>query len=573
MAHRPAPLPQDESARLAALQHLGILDTLPESSYDDVVQLASTICDVPIALVSLIDAERQWFKACIGLDVQETHRDQAFCAHSILRPSEVLVVNDAAADERFCDNPLVTGAPHIRFYAGAPIVSDDGQALGTVCVIDRTPRTLSSRQLEALKTLARQTARLLHSRESELKSETRSQAIQEKISRALADDDSSNVALRRQQRVSSVGQLTGGVAHDFNNLLQTISTSLQLAKRKSTEPDQVVRWTQTGLDAVRKGADLIAQILSFSRDQSTGTEELCVSKHVAAMRELLGRTLGTGIRIEFELGTYECLVKCNPAQLEAAVLNLVINARDALDGTGTITVRTRRVIQREFSADTGLAAGEYVELSVIDDGPGMPPEIAERAFEPFFTTKAEGKGTGLGLAQVCGFALAAGGVARVETSLGNGTAVVVCLRIVELATTESTDNDTRVHSTDEFVLSSGLARILLVDEDQELRISLSELLAAAGYHVSLARSGVEALSVFEVTIPDIVIADLGMHGMDGALLARVIEEMYPRVPVVFTTGMLADADFQSRLPPQAIVLHKPVLLADITDVIERLCRS
>ncbi|BCQ28419.1 sensor histidine kinase (plasmid) [Caballeronia sp. NK8] len=570
MAHQAAPKPDDEAARLIALRHLGILDTLPESSFDDIVALASTICDVPIALVSLIDAERQWFKACIGLEVRQTHRDQAFCAHAILKPSELLVVADAAADLRFCENPLVVGPPHIRFYAGAPIVTDSGHALGTVCVIDQVPRTLTSRQLDALQALARQTARLLHARESEIESEIRRQAMQEKISRALADDDTTHSELRRQQRVASVGQLTGGVAHDFNNLLQTISTTLQLAQLKAAQPEQVVRWTQSGLTAVRRGADLVAQILSFSRDQAPEAEPLCVSVHVAGMRDLLARTLGSGIRIDFELGTYECLARCNPAQLEAAVLNLVINARDALDGTGTITVRTRRIEQQESFLSTGLKAGEYVELSVTDDGPGMPLEVATRAFEPFFTTKTEGRGTGLGLAQVYGFALAAGGTARVDTSPGQGTTATVLLQIVQQERAVSSVSADRKPETGDAESSSLNAHILLVDEDQELRVSLCELLSAAGYAMSVAKSGIDALRALESNLPDVVIADIGMHGMNGALLARIIGEMYPRLPVIFTTGMSADNDLLAHLPPQSIVLYKPVLLEEVTDTIERL---
>lgn len=152
---RPALQPANESDRLDALRRLGVLDTPPESDYDDLTRLAAAICCTPISLVSLIDADRQWFKSRHWIDAAETPRDQAFCAHAIHRP-ELFVVPDVAADERFADNPLVTGDPHIRFYAGMPLATPDGFPLGTLCVIDRTPRTLTTDQRDALRVLARQ---------------------------------------------------------------------------------------------------------------------------------------------------------------------------------------------------------------------------------------------------------------------------------------------------------------------------------------------------------------------------------------------------------------------------------
>nr|MBA3936493.1 GAF domain-containing protein [Planctomycetota bacterium] len=151
-----APLPPDEPARLAALRSYGVLDTPSEAAFDDLVRLASRICKAPLALVSLVDADRQWFKARVGLDASETPRDLAFCAHAILAPQEVLHVEDALTDARFCDNSLALGAPHVRFYAGVPLVTGEGHALGTLCVIDHQPRQLDAEQLDALRVLGRQ---------------------------------------------------------------------------------------------------------------------------------------------------------------------------------------------------------------------------------------------------------------------------------------------------------------------------------------------------------------------------------------------------------------------------------
>jgi len=161
-----SPLPDDEQPRLRKLRSLGVLDTFPEQVYDDIVSLASEIAATPIALITLVDQDRQWFKSRLGLDISETHRDHAFCAHAIRKPNELLVVTDATRDPRFADNPLVTGAPSFRFYAGAPLITSDGTALGTLCVIDNKPRTLTSLQERALQMLSRQVVVQIELREA-----------------------------------------------------------------------------------------------------------------------------------------------------------------------------------------------------------------------------------------------------------------------------------------------------------------------------------------------------------------------------------------------------------------------
>lgn len=161
-----APYPENESERLKALQNYNILDTLPEQAYDEIAHCASLICDTPVALITLIDHDRQWFKAKVGLATPETSREYSFCAHTILKPGEVMIVNDASHDNRFASNPLVTGEPHIRFYAGAPLIAPTGEALGSVCVIDRIPRELTPRQIEMLQALSRQVINQLELRQS-----------------------------------------------------------------------------------------------------------------------------------------------------------------------------------------------------------------------------------------------------------------------------------------------------------------------------------------------------------------------------------------------------------------------
>jgi signal transduction histidine kinase len=558
--HRAAPLPDNELQRLNALYAFDVLDTVHETAFDDIATLAATICRAPIALVSLIDRDRQWFKACIGLGVRETPRDQAFCAHAVLEPASLLIVEDTATDARFAGNPLVLGEPHIRFYAGAPIVSDEGLPLGTVCVIDRVPRSLSIEQQTALAALARQTSALLKLRRLGIQRGEEKRELQRKITDALTDDDHTHGVLKQNQRVGSVGQLTGGIAHDFNNLLQTIGTCLQLVERKAQEPQQVQRWAASGLTAVTRGADLIAQLLTFSRQESPELETLCVTQSVRGMRDLLARSLGPEVQLTFRLDSDRVMVMANATQLESALLNLVINARDAMSGRGQIDVHTRALTVR---GDHEMDDGQYVELCVRDTGPGMPPNVAARAFEPFFTTKPEGKGTGLGLSQVYGVAIKAGGVARIRSEPGVGTAVSLYLKAVDQQAPVSTDDARSVTPC----AISGRCRILLVDDDAGLRDALSALLADAGFDVDAAGGGVAALQAIEHALPDIVVTDHAMQGLSGALLARVLSETQPRLPVVFMTGFDDLDAVRARLPENATVLRKPVLLSELIQVV------
>lgn len=427
MPHRPAPFPDDEEERVLSLEHLDILDSAPEQNFDDVVLLATTLCDTPIALVSLVDRERQWFKACVGLDVRETHRDLAFCAHAILEPADVLVVEDALQDPRFQHSALVLGEPHIRFYAGAPIRSDAGHPLGTVCVIDTRPRTLSEPQRQALQALARQTAALLQLRRLELQRERHATVLLDELEQAQARHREAEESLRHARRVSSLGMLTASIAHDVNNLLQVLSSSLQMAQLRSRRPADVERFAQTGLQAVEQGGKLIRQLLANVRQDGPELACIDISERLDAARELLAGALGSDINLSFDLAARDVGVMCDEVQLQAVLLNLLSNARDAMLGRGQVLIATH---QERLLGDAQLSDGNYLVLSVRDDGPGMPAELVAKIFNPFFTTKRVGQGTGLGLAQAREFANHTGGDIRVQTAPGAGTTMRLYLRIL-----------------------------------------------------------------------------------------------------------------------------------------------
>lgn len=425
MVHIAAPLPSDEARRLDALMRLAILDTEPEQRFDDIVKLAQQVCQVPIALVSLIDNDRQWFKACVGLDATQTHRDLAFCAHAILAPAELFVVQDAREDPRFVENPLVVGEPYIRFYAGAPIVTHDGYTLGTVCVIDRQPRTLDAQQAAALQALARQTSSLLQLRELLAHSEAQKHILRDRVTQALGSTDDAHRGLRHGHRVATVGHMTASVAHDFNNLLQALKTGINVLRRKADRPRDVQRLADGALNTVALATGLISRMLAISRDEQTQTHCVVIAEQLECMQPLLASALGAAIELKFDLQDRDTTVLCDAIQFEAAILNLAVNARDALGGTGgSITISSQLLTCGE---DEGLVAGSYLAVRVRDTGKGISQDVLERVFEPFFTTKADGAGTGLGLAQVLGFARQSGGTARIVSS-AEGTEVSLLLK-------------------------------------------------------------------------------------------------------------------------------------------------
>ena len=356
-------------------------------------------------------------------------------------------------------------------------------------------------------------------------------------------------ALRQAQKMDAIGQLTGGVAHDFNNLLQGVTGSFDLIRRKPGDAEKVARWAAAGLQAAERGAKLTSRLLAFSRSQKLEARPLSPPDLVRGMRELIERSLGPAIRIVFDLDETCGAVLADATQLELAVLNLAINARDAMPGGGSLTISTR---PRRFAGDVELAAGDYIELSVADEGEGMAPDIAARAFEPFFTTKGVGKGAGLGLSQVYAIARQAGGAARIASRPGGGTTVRLLLPRADkppaaVAPAPPPDRETPTPS----------AMILVIDDDADVRRFLQDSLAALGFAVGLAEDGRSGLEAVERLGPDLVLLDYAMPGMNGAEVFRILRQRRPGLPIVLASGY-ADADaIAAAGAGDAKILRKP----------------
>ncbi len=377
--------------------------------------------------------------------------------------------------------------------------------------------------------------------------------------RAEAELRQAQEALRQSQKMEAVGQLTGGIAHDFNNLLQGVSGSLDLIRRKPDDVARVRRWAEAGLRAAERGAKLTGQLLAFSRAQKIQLQPLVLSDLVARTQDLLTRTLGPMIKLRLDLDEARLVVCSDPTQLEMAVLNLAINARDAMPGGGALTIATRPV---RINQHPEMEPGEYLELAVADTGAGMSPDIAARAFDPFFTTKELGKGTGLGLSQVYGIARQAGGTARIESRPGEGTTVRLFLRRTEA----NVRGEEEIHLR-EMAGGNRSATVLVIDDDPDVRGFLIDSLDALGFRTIEAQDGPAGLAALDESEPDLMLVDFAMPGMTGAEVARAAWVRFPGLPIVFASGYADTAAIEDVAGAGATILRKPFRVDELQTVL------
>jgi len=366
--------------------------------------------------------------------------------------------------------------------------------------------------------------------------------------------------LRQMQRLEAVGQLTSGVAHDFNNLLTVVLGNISFMEKDFAArgiDGKLSQRLQFMRSAAERGAKLTDQLLSFSRRQRLEPKVLDLNNTIAGMRDLLHSTIGGSIRIETSLGDNLWHALVDPTQLELAVLNLAINARDAMGVGGLLTVSTRNASLREAAAPEDPVPGDYVEICVSDTGSGMSPSVRARVFEPFFTTKEVGKGSGLGLSQVLGFAKQSNGGVRIDTVEGQGTSIRIFLPRSDLAEDRADIAAEQIGADPDFP-----ARILLVDDDDAVRQVVADMLRELHYDVLESGSAGAAFDVLESNRAiDLLLLDFAMPGMSGAEVARRVRTRYPRLPILFVTGY-ADRTLLSGID-EAQTIGKPFQLHDL----------
>jgi len=365
----------------------------------------------------------------------------------------------------------------------------------------------------------------------------------------------SQAALGQAQKMESIGQLTGGVAHDFNNLLQVISGNLQLLSKALPLNEKGLRYVASAQAGVRRGAKLASQLLAFARKQPLEPAVVNIGKLIPGVQEMLGRTLGEGIEIEVVAGgaLWNCFI--DAAQMENALLNLAINARDAMDGLGRLTIECANVhLDDAYArAHSEVAAGQYVMLAVSDTGSGMAPDVLEKAFEPFFSTKGEGKGSGLGLSMVFGFVKQSGGSINLYSEPGHGTTVKIYLPRV-LA-----DEDRSTVARPSFAIG-GAETILVAEDDDDVRDTVIEFLTELGYNVLMARDAASALAIIESGVKvDVLFTDVVMPGtLRSPDLAARARQKLPGIAVLFTSGYTNNAIIHGgRLDAGVDLIGKP----------------
>ena len=421
-----APYPENEAERQQALEQYNLLDSLPEQAFDDITTLAAHICNTPIALVSLVDRDRQWFKSKVGINADETPRDQAFCAHAILDPGEVLVVPNAEADPRFADNPLVTGGPQIRFYAGAPLQTPDGQAMGTLCAIDSRPRELTEEQLQGLQALSRQVVAQM---------ELRRNVAQ--LSQTLTRLQRTQASLIQAEKMSALGQFVAGIAHEINNPVSFILGNLPHAQSYTEELLELLEHYQKTyphpepeladivsqidvnyiaddfiklLKSMKSGASRIEKIVTslrtFSHLDEAEIKPVKLYKHLdnaiaLSHAKLQQSSASYNIKVSKSYADLPSIV-CNIGQLNQVFINIIGNAIDAINERMGQEQPGRRPdyspeIEIRLKTSQDDDGRGFVIIEIQDNGIGIESEIKDKIFDPFYTSKPIGQGTGLGL--------------------------------------------------------------------------------------------------------------------------------------------------------------------------------
>jgi two-component system, cell cycle sensor histidine kinase and response regulator CckA len=659
----------EEVARLKALTDCRVLDTPPEEIFDQTTRLAAYLCGTPIALIGFIDDSRQWFKSRVGWDYPEIPREHSICGLTIL-DRNLVVIPDAATDERFSAGPMVTRAG-IRFYAGAPLLTREGLALGTLCVMDRLPRDLPAGHIDALLTLAHLVAAQLETRRrtvvdmsehkrtdealrdsqerllgiissamdaiitvdenqriivfnhaaekifrcsateaigqsvdkliperfrdahrghirsfgqtgvsnrsmyspgtlmgvradgeefpveatiSQLK--TGSERLYTVILRDISVRKRTEEELRQAQKMEAVGHLAGGIAHEFNNYLGIIMGYSDLLEQEEVQSESLRLGLGEIKGATQRAASLTRQLLAFSRKQLIEPTVLDLNGSVWDAHKLLRRLIPANIDVIPVLHPDLGKVKADPAQIQQILINLVVNARDAMPQGGKITIETAEVVlDEEFaSRHVDILPGDYVMLSVGDTGEGIDAEALPHIFEPFFTTKKEGKGTGLGLSTTYGIVKQSGGHITVASVRGRGTT----FRIYLPKLAEAIEHGAAApHS---MAMPTAIATILLVEDEFSLRRLMKLTLQRHGYRVLEAKDGADGLSVFRQNLEhiDLVVTDLAMPRMTGLQLKEKVMALRSSMKFLLISGYADDvAGSREQVANAGDFLEKP----------------
>jgi PAS domain S-box-containing protein len=380
--------------------------------------------------------------------------------------------------------------------------------------------------------------------------------------------------LRQAHKMEAIGQLTGGIAHDFNNMLQGIVGALDVIRKLESagRTASIPRFVDMAMSSAQRAAAMTHRLLAFARQQPLAPQPVEMNTLVQSLRELLRRTAGESIEVLLELAPQAWPVRCDPNQLESAILNLAINARDAMPTGGRLTVRTEnlQLPATQVGPNDVLAAGDFVRVSVADTGSGMPRDVVERAFDPFFTTKPIGQGTGLGLSMVYGFARQSGGFATIDSRVGEGTSVALLLPRFD----GDPQHQPLVHPAAEIGYGNG-ETVLVVEDDDVVRMLALETLSGLGYNVHVARTAAEGVGLLNgLGRVDLLLSDIGLPGgISGKQLADAARATRPQLKVILITGYAEEAIDGDLLAQRIELLRKPVLIDVLLRKVQEVLRA
>jgi two-component system, cell cycle sensor histidine kinase and response regulator CckA len=655
-----------DDKRVAALHRYRVLDTPEEAAFDRITELAARLFQAPIAVVSFVDRERQWFKSHFGLNIAETPREHSFCTYTILS-DQTMVVGDAAKDDRFRDRAMVVGNCRIRFYAGAPLINPEGHRIGTLAVMDTRPRSsFTEEEIASLADLAgvvmhelnlnRELANLREQGGTGSEAEAKLRALMESASQAIIAVDHKGLIevvnnkteelfgyqreeligqrlemllpdalrekhvnhrkdyfarpharpmgigldlagrrkngqefpieislnyvevgghslaisfvtdiserirleqqLRQSQKMDAVGQLAGGVAHDFNNLLTVIQGYSAMALESMGPEDELREPLEEIEKSATSAAALTRQLLTFSRLQVVRPKMLNVNTVIKQMEKMLRRVIGEDVELTMVGADDLADIHADPGSIEQIVMNVAINARDAMPHGGKLIVETANLfLDKEYAgAHLAIKTGNHVMLAVTDTGTGMSAEVVSHIFEPFYTTKPQGRGTGLGLATVYGIVQQMEGSIWVYSEPGRGTTFKIFFPVVEgNGLSESEAPEARR-------VSRGQETILLVEDEEGVRKFVRTMLEKQGYTVVEAADTEKALGLaadFPAPI-DLLLTDVIMPRMNGPELAEHVAALRPGLKVLFMSGYTdRTIRLQDRLTDDSHFIQKP----------------